>query len=358
MFEILKSYQRASRETGLADALTAIENGSKSGEIANSVFLSAKDTINRAIDDAIQVVHRKHIGGKWEILPDSVRKLSDFVGVCVYINLIPGRLKRITDFEAIHGVVKHPYRDEIVTLLQDIEPLSKIFDNLKYKVRKRAAKVADQTKTPGYHPPEVSSEAEKKVVALLESVTEKAYAELKSILVTQSTSYLKQYSERDNPHDSPYKFFVSSRPPYKMDHIGFHIVDALVELSPTKTWTIRKDSGKIITKTTTDTADSYRTFFVHKNFRKIASIVDEKGNLLRASAGNHSVSLSGLRGTFTFTFEDGSRFTVVNKVVSVTNSNNKHFYRFPLTFHDITLKNGKQMLRPSEKRMNTVFLGK
>jgi hypothetical protein len=68
--------------------------------------------------------------------------------------------------------------------------------------------------------------------------------------------------------------------------------------------------------------------------------------------------MHGLTGTLVFTFHDGSRFTVVNQVVFVVNDRGTAFNRFPLTFHDVIMPNGKPMGRPSEERMNTIFVGK
>jgi hypothetical protein len=68
--------------------------------------------------------------------------------------------------------------------------------------------------------------------------------------------------------------------------------------------------------------------------------------------------LGALRGTLKFEFEDTSSFIVQNSVVWSHSVYGKQFMRFPLTFHSPIMPNGTVMPRPSEERMNTVFVEK
>lgn len=68
--------------------------------------------------------------------------------------------------------------------------------------------------------------------------------------------------------------------------------------------------------------------------------------------------MNSLRGTLRFFFTDGSSFVVQNSVVWSHSIYGKAFNRFPLTFHDVIMPDGSKMPRPSEERMNTVFVGK
>jgi hypothetical protein len=104
--------------------------------------------------------------------------------------------------------------------------------------------------------------------------------------------------------------------------------------------------------------DTIRTEFVHKNFRKIASIVEAKGNFVRGRALSHMIDLAGLTGRLQFEFADGSSFVAQNAVVHVINQYGTQFSRYPLTFHDVRLPGGNPMRLPSEERMNSIFIGK
>jgi hypothetical protein len=105
-----------------------------------------------------------------------------------------------------------------------------------------------------------------------------------------------------------------------------------------------------------DNAARIREDFVYKNLEKIASIVEAKGNYNTGKVISREINLAGLTGTLSFDFKDGSSFVVQNSVVWVENSYGTQFNRFPLTFHNVMMAGGKKMGRPSEQRMNEVFV--
>ncbi len=92
--------------------------------------------------------------------------------------------------------------------------------------------------------------------------------------------------------------------------------------------------------------------------RKIAAIVDTKGNLQESTVISCSVTERGMLGTLRFAFSDGSAFQAQKSVVLSHSIHGKPFLRFPLTFHDVQMPDGKPMKQPSEERMNTVFAGR
>ena len=102
-----------------------------------------------------------------------------------------------------------------------------------------------------------------------------------------------------------------------------HIVEKLVTnraedlYKPHRPYVAKPEAevAPIVEAEATKQADEIRTAFVHKNYRKIASIIDAKGNYASGQEVAHSVSLGGLRGSFVFKFTDGSQFEVTNQVV-------------------------------------------
>ena len=114
-------------------------------------------------------------------------------------------------------------------------------------------------------------------------------------------------------------------------------------------------SVKVLRLATSD-AQSIRDAFIHKNLKKLHAIVDGKGNPLSIEVVREFLRMSGLEGTLRVCFDDGSSFLARNSVVLSHSVHGTPFLRYPLTFHDVVLADGSRMGRPSEERMNTIFL--
>lgn len=120
-------------------------------------------------------------------------------------------------------------------------------------------------------------------------------------------------------------------------------------------WTWGPESHEKIKTLGTREATDIRDSFVIKNLRKLASVIDRKGNLTGIEIIGKSVDLSGMKGTLSMKFDDGSSFNVTNQVVLSHSVLGKPFYRFPLNFHDIKRADGEMKARPSEEWMNNSF---
>lgn len=333
---LLSTFTRSprQRERFLA-AVQAADAAREAGTIANPVYQDAKQTINRALETASSYDNRAVTGLDVYVHPQ--------------LHTIAGMVKKFHD------------NPQVIAFMQEIAPLGRLFDALKPMVTKRQPKPVEERK-PGYNPPQVSSQAQAQVVALLEQVTEESYTALRQGLATHMrqllTNYLAAQKAETERELSPYAYFVG-RNKRSPDHESYHIVSLLTNSDYSKRgwlhYVAKADAEAIIAREATNQADEIRTAFVHKNYRKIASIIDAKGNYASGEEVEHSVSLGGLRGSFVFTFTDASRFMVTNQVVFVVNQQGTRFLRFPLTFHAVVLPNGKPMARPSEERMNEIF---
>lgn len=104
-----------------------------------------------------------------------------------------------------------------------------------------------------------------------------------------------------------------------------------------------------------ETVREVQEVFISKNLSKVTSIVGEKGNLVGSDIFGISMNSGLLQGKIKFKFSDNSEFTVVNQVVTVWDTS-KPFNRFPTTFRDIKLANGKVFKKESEEWMNSVFV--
>lgn len=343
------------------NAVSEIEACDHDGSIPNVLYKGAKDIFNHALDKAYeQIRHEQYAACRYRDLPVTVQKFADLFGI-VYLHAVPGLIKRAEKLK-MDGQEHHPFRTQMLILLYDVKVLAEIMTDLKDKVVKRQPKPVEEQKV-GYHPPKVSTKAEAKVVALLEEVTTKSYEDLKIRLMHHFHNGHRLFLEAlaDDAKLTPYDYFVKNRQ-YTPDHTLANVIEKVRDYNASSRTYVSMSMdlvavtfGNIAIKT----ADEIRTHFVHKNFRKIASIIEGKGDTyLNGTAVESTVDLNGLEGTFYFTFSDESCFTVVNKVVLSYSVYGKPFNRFPLTFHDVRLPGNKKMARPSEERMNKVFLNK
>jgi hypothetical protein len=359
---MFRGQKRPSKRQSFEKVVATVEAAHAAGSIPNPVYGEAKLMLNRAIERGWDKIADKHINGRFQTLPEAVKEFW-----CLFnhpqLHTIAGALKR-----AEKASLDHPLRDDVLAFLTEVAPLAAMIADLKTKVAKREITPVAAPKE-GYEPPIVLGEAQAAVVKLLEQITQESYAALRQHIIDFMRRSLAVYLRGQDMKvaggkaaPSPYDFFV--RIPHRQGGIPNYdaerIVSKLVtrpEYQPTSPWLAKSDAEvtAIVEAEATKQADAVRTAFVHKNYRKIASIIDAKGNYARGSIVGRVINLQGLEGSLRFCFADGSEFLVSNKVVYVVNSHGTPFLRFPLTFHDVILPNGQRMGRPSEERMNTVF---
>ena len=114
------------------------------------------------------------------------------------------------------------------------------------------------------------------------------------------------------------------------------------------TYEVAKDVKSRISKRAKADADEAVESFVHKMKIKLLTIVGSR-KLAVDVDGDHN------RNTITFEFEDKSGFTVKNNIVLSFSMYGKPFYRYPTTFHNVTLPGGETMRSPSEAKVKKAF---
>jgi len=120
-------------------------------------------------------------------------------------------------------------------------------------------------------------------------------------------------------------------------------------------YTLRADYKALVEAEMRREAEQIKIHFVTKNASKLGKIVEAKGNFESATTTKISVG-QVIEATMRIVFQDGSAFTVVNKVVWKTSTNGLGFAQYPTTFHDVRMADGRKMPMPSEERMNKVFV--
>lgn len=334
-------------------AIETADRCDTNGSIATMMlFNDLKSKVNGSLERAFNTISEKHLAGRWGDMPDDVRKFHDIVHFSMSVNRIEAAHRKATRM----GLV-HPYAVEITDLMICALPLADMFARLKVLAETSAAENRQarnarqsQAKPRGYVSPKVSNSYQRLVVTLLEGVTQKAYETLRSNIRSDILSGLTIFLAEAHTV-TPYRFFKEQS---VADIVMAQHVEKLVTKRDARY--IRADDWEaVLMEIATDQADEYRTFFVHKNFDKIANIIEGKRGYNEATTVGHSVDFYGVEGVFNFKFADGSFFTVVNKAVMVVNGNGTRFVRHPLTFHDVVLPDGRKMNKPSQARMNDIF---
>lgn len=299
--------------------------------------------------------------------------------VCVYINMIPGLLKRARAAEA-------PWSN----VAEEILPLAVAMEKIQGKaggkqvaptmITKRQPK-AETVEPTGYVRPSFSTAAQKKVVLVLEEITQVAYDAMveretkrrfdklvRIVKVVNASSMTlddwakEKIKAEHNAFDEAVKArsmtYAAARDlrDDKIDRIeqDFLFAQHLV-VAGSKPVKQRPDVDVIIDKQARRYVDELRTFFVNRNLRKLAPIVDAmKGGFDLRAAQTH-LSINGFASELVATASSKAAFRTRMQAVLSYSSKGKPFNRFPVTFHNVVLPTGEKMGQPSEKRMNEVF---
>ncbi len=377
-FPILMSKLGEQRARWLTAALEEINKGLEAGEIFNPRYNEAKDSLNRAFDFAFSKIQNYDIASTWRRneAGNPIPKDLEFLDLSNYdITLfkLPGIMKRVEKIKS-----RDPIVDLYVPFLREVAPLAEVMADLKGKVVKRVPKTDEEKRRERFVPPPPSSDAVAQVQKILEGIADRAYQELVKNFTTYNNRLYDGFvrartaAEADKTLNKPWRFnpevysdtysvywhftdkqtyLATSGRKGQMDSISAGLI-AGVESLP------ESEARAALARKADEDAKEIRDSFVVKNLKKLASIIEAKGNFVSASVVSEEVDLRGLTGTIRVTFADGSSFDAQNSVVFVVNSFNTRFYRYPLTFHNVRLPGGAKMPTPSEERMNTVFTGK
>ena len=311
------------------------------GQIANVVYQDIKGTLNSALYDA----YRNQPRVDWNQSPKDLLTIANYYPYLHTVETSLAKFKKMT--------VDHPKRDAAIALLTEILPIAQAMAKLKDNVVKRQPKPVEDQKEK-YLAPLASMTASRQVLTLLETVTKASYDSLLAIIEKRLRGFLTRFEEarKENAKLELYQFYGHRAKHYNPE--AYNVVSRFVDTYNNT----KPDAAELITQMATRDADDIRDAFLIRNMKKLDSIIEAKGNLDRGEVIGHSVNLSAMSGSFKFFFLDGSTFVVNTSVVWVVNSNGKQFYRTPVTFHDVSLAGGVKMGSPSEKRMNTIFVGK
>ena len=358
--------------------LAQITDALEAGEILNPRFLEAKDTLNRFLEEGYRsavtdpYLTKSHAGQVTAAQEDALSELYWLQQPTLHT--APGFLKKVEKLAQ-----KNPSIALIQTAkayLEEIMPISEAMKTLKEKVVKRIAKTDDEKRAEKYTPPPSSAKAVEQVRDILEDIVTKSYDGLVAYFFNSYTkqvdNFLKAQAEivagtrerakRFNSRDSYSAYEYCTDKDGRCDSQAAGLIEMAVHHDNySDPYVKRPNAEAILKQKAIYEADEIKMTYIVKNLRKLTSILEAKGddNFLSAKEVPYrEINISYLEGSMRITFKDGSAFTAANSVVFVVNSFGTRFNRFPLTFHDVVLPNGVPMKAPSEKRMNTIFIGK
>lgn len=367
-FPLILSVVDDRRRARIQDAIRDLEDAPNGG-IANPKYVEAKSLVNDVLDKAWDKTVNENFswGGRWKELPEVVSDAITYVTPTAHT--MAGVVKKIEKAKAKAG--DHAVFAATDAYFKEALPLAKLLNDAKELIIKRQPKAASETPKERYSKPLAADSAIEQVKALLIEITKQGRAELERSLTAQYNRYMDVFFKRQEDaiaesgkRFAPYDAFRASRSSINMD--AYEVVSACtkevrVEDSRAKSGMRSKyvkedDADQQIASRVTKVADEIEEAFVYKNLAKIDTIVSAKGDYASGKLISHRIG-SGLEGRIRFEFKDGAAFTVQNSVVYSHSVHGTPFMRYPLTFHDVLMPGGVEMPQPSEKRMNTVWLG-
>lgn len=370
-FPLISSAITERRVSQLKATVLELEAAVENGAIANTKFIEAKANVARILEESWDALINEKFtyGGRFRELPEAVYDLIGYTRPAAHT--LAGFEKK---FEAAvkKNNLDHAVIEAVRAYFKEAVPLAKLLMDAKELVVKKQPKAAEPTAKERYSKPMASDSAIEQVKALLLEITKQGRAELERSLTDQYNRYLSVFFDRQEKaieesgrRFGPFEAFRGSRSSINMDAyevVSFSTKETRVEDSRTSNGTRSKyvkadNADQKIAERVKTVADEIEEAFVYKNLAKIDTIVSAKGDYVSGKLVSHSIG-SGLEGRIRFEFKDGAAFTVQNSVVYSHSVHGTPFMRYPLTFHDVRMPGGAKMSQPSEKRMNTVWLGK
>lgn len=340
-----KSYIKDEKgRTLLAKAIAIIEEAEKAGIIYNTDFEDAKAILKRRFWDSKDAAFED---------AEKQTKSSDGTLRALFFGLsddIAKAFKLAT--EAKTPAAKY-------ALESFIKPMNDLYQRLmalKPKIQKGRKPNPNKKDKPEIMIPPAASKDIEKIKELYEELLKEWYP-------AQVESLSKYYLETI---ESIKKFFEETKGDKEARQKGLRYLDAEVISvffeRKENVLAVKKDVKTLIKKYAEKSAKEIQEQFIHKNLRKITAIVAGKGDFKDVKLIRVSKSSGMLEGEVGFEFNDGSRFTVKSQVVSVYNSRARsqattYFVRFPTTFHNVTMPDGKKYGGRSELEMVRDFAG-
>ena len=336
------------RDKRFQDALDKLEQYKEAGELFQVEFKEMKEDLSRAIEAAWSELIRAPYfhAGRWENLPEDVYPVGDLNTGLHLVSSSLKKAKKLPDHPSTRAAVK--FFTELLPVERDVKALKGMI------VKKKKAKVEAEKKKEEKFQKHVASEDVKKVKRVLKRVTTKLRSEIQDDnlkwLKDIVSKWKKQY-DPENEKTGPHEFYRNNS---HNASIVMRVVERDSYYSPFK---MKKGYTKDLEKEATQMTDDMVENFIGKNTSKLAEIVSEKGGLKTVTLRRAWTGRGKIEGTLKLEFKDGSSFVVDSNLVQSYSVRGKPFVRYPTTFHNVIMPNGKKMKgKASESRMKKEFV--
>ena len=333
-YNLLNVTDRSARY--LTSVVTILNAAEVAGSIPNPSFKDGKDSLNRLVD-ALFFCNGPYYNYDLSFTSSSVAN-----------NRIKAAEKMIKTGNTSADIKM------FVAAATQVKELHDAFEALKGVVVKRAAK-SEEERAADYIPPMPTSAAAKLVEGILKSMTNdltKQYADYlhNSFVTNVETFKPRTREEKMKSRFQGLSFCESQLMPLVGDNWD----------SINGNYMTLKLNFKAILRTKAESDAHYaQRMFLYKNVMKLATILENKGNYTSHEILHGSINSAGFQGEIVFSFADGAKFTVRNKVVSKYSIHDRGFLQFPTTFHNAVLPSGRMMPgQPSQEEMIEVFAAK
>lgn len=360
------------RLNDFAQFLPELEKAIVDGRIANARYVKAKEAFSRIIETAwVEIVrkpyswNRDYIHAASQEEQDVLSRLSDPPQTNTLAKILR-TAAAMPDTEAGRAVK---------AALAELDPVVSLIKDTKVLAVKRVAAPAAPSARETYQAPAASGTAVAKVLEELTDITAQARDGLISTISLRHEAMLSAFlkTARDNQEQvgtaSRKRFDVYT---YCRDIARKHgreqadaylrrklemVVSSRYEAKPgVRIFEPKPDHKTLIQDAAMTEADNICAQYIEKNIAKLAPIIEGRGDFVGMKVLGRTVNPGAMEGRLRLSFTGEADFEARSQAVMSFSQYGTPFMRYPLTFHDVYLSDGSAMPRPSEKRMNEIFI--
>lgn len=364
-------YADQRRTDRLARLLPKLDAAMAGGDIWNVDWVELKDEISRVLGAALSQVGGKLRAAQLEYMkshPDYRDKVFGPTDeyTSAYPHMVEQKLKKLKTSKVQQTIKKEePYMTEelfqdLIRVYEEFESVAAALSSTKDKVKK--GRQPNPNAKPAYVPPRASIASLKKIQDKVEEVTQSMYDDLVKSYKKYFNGLVDHYfSVRKQDSHSPYSTKQFEGPlAGVVSSFLTNIPEGKSYAGMSDPYRKRDDYEARIERASKEQADIVRDRYKAKMMEKLGSIVGkkaEKGVPLKSVSTGHLTAHSGtFEGWMLFEFEDGSKFDVLNKVITKWSQRGQPFHQYPTTFHNVKLPNGEGFKMRSEEQMNKDFI--
>ena len=367
-YTIIRESVPPRRREQLDTFIPELRAGLDAGEMPNARYTKAKEAIGRALETAwVERVRKPYAWNRDYIgqATDAERDLLFELDGAPQTNTL-AKMRRNAE-----KLPDTPAAAAVRALLAEAAPIVELIRDAKAITVKKGTAPKPPTATETYTAPAASGTAMAAVLGELREITRRARESLVETISDQHRRQVNHFMDDYQAHRAlpseerkgRFDIFTWARgigngkaESTLMNRLSSCLEEGYDREARMHTFTRRPGMEAIIRARAEDRADAICAQFVDKNMAKLAPIIEGRGDFEKMEVLGRGVNPGAMEGSLRLTFGDKAKFEARTQGVMSFSNLGTPFMRFPLTFHDVRMSNGEKMERPSEKRMNEVFV--